>query len=169
MNLHNHRFGKTKQMFDQMEAAYAENPDIVIIGPTSPYNKYNPLPYDAFQIRHPSWYCNDDPFYIPIEIAFKYPELYQRLLDQKREAQKAWSGVFNSILKDRDKIVGKAIFTSILDIDPPSNDPIWNSWMEAADGAGSLLKRFFIPAHNSKVDEWGKTKLDDEDSSILPG
>lgn len=147
MNIKPRRIGYTKEFMEQMEAYYKENPNGVIVGPNSPYTKFDKPTYDGSKIHRYNW-DYDDPWYVPIEWIIANPEKYQVFLENKRKTIEAWEKAFN--IKPIN-IKGKAIISTITDSDDDYFSKLWDKGEPSSTG----LKRFFMPAYKQDIDEYG--------------
>lgn len=147
INITSRRFGKLKQMMDTIEQYHNENPEAVVIGPSSPFNKYNIPIYDGSAIRR-NHHDYDDPWFVPVEWIIANPEKYQELLKQKKEVMEALNKAFNIKMPE---IEGKAIFTSLVD----TGEAMYRTFWDNSDKSHQGLKRMFIPAYKKDIDKWG--------------
>lgn len=89
----------------------------------------------------------DDAFYIPAQLAIDNPELYAKLVEQRRKAVSIVSKRMAETL-NMDGIKGKAIFSTVEPLESPT------LWFDSPTNE-SGLKRFFVPAYSKPCDEWG--------------
>lgn len=127
--------------------------------------------YDGQRLRLPSWYWNEDPYYVPIELLQTNPELYWHLTAMyKKMRDEAWDLIKPKLLSNL-AITGKAIFlstveeTKVIDwkdmwdnSDPV--DPTFGGIIPAANNRG--LRRFFKP-FNQDHNEYGHPEQAEQD------
>lgn len=129
--------------------------------------KENKSPYDGDRVNR-FWDTDpDNPWDIPIRLAFENPELYQKLIDQRNANLKAWQKAYPLKLD----VQGKVIFTSLFDDDKNSRAfrELWDANSipgykiktefdtedEAKEHFGRLtkLQRYFVPSWIKKEKE----------------